>query len=128
MGTRSFIGKMNSDNSITSVYCHFDGYPQHNGKILTTNYITQQQVDCLLTCGDMSVLGPTLDQCSFYKDMGERYIKAKDYETLEQFIKDGQEVWVEYFYVFNHDFWSCYNSDGKRIDLHETMEDDEEDD
>ena len=45
MATRSFIGKLNKDDSITGIYCHFDGYPEHAGRILIDNYLTEQQVD-----------------------------------------------------------------------------------
>ena len=38
MATRSNIGIVNEDDSITAIYCHWDGYPEHNGKILLNHY------------------------------------------------------------------------------------------
>jgi hypothetical protein len=37
MGTRSRIGVMHGDN-VKSVYCHWDGYLEHNGEILLKHY------------------------------------------------------------------------------------------
>lgn len=119
MATRSFIGKINKDDSITAVYCHFDGYPNHVGRILTESYITESQVDSLLAGGDMSTLDHALAQCEFYKDRGETDTKSCTYNSFDQFLYEGKNSWVEYFYLFNHDFWSCYDNDGKRIDVKE---------
>ena len=38
MATRSVIGIVNLDKSITGIYCHYDGYPENNGKILLNHY------------------------------------------------------------------------------------------
>ena len=37
MGTRSRIGVMHGDK-LKSVYCHWDGYLEHNGRILQEHY------------------------------------------------------------------------------------------
>ena len=37
MGTRSRIGIRNADDSVDSIYCHWDGYPDHNGRLLVTD-------------------------------------------------------------------------------------------
>ena len=55
MGTRSRIGIQLSDNSILSVYHHWDGYPQWLGRILKTHYNTKEKVTDLIDGGDMSV-------------------------------------------------------------------------
>lgn len=62
MATRSYIGIKNSDESITFVYCHFDGYPSHHGPILLGHYNTEERVRALLAGGDMSVLGERYNQ------------------------------------------------------------------
>ena len=41
MATRSRIGIQLKDNSVLSVYHHWDGYPQWLGRILTTHYNTK---------------------------------------------------------------------------------------
>ncbi len=56
MGTRSRIGIELQDSSIVSVYCHYDGYPECNGKILKQEYTTKEQVTSLIDGGSMSSL------------------------------------------------------------------------
>jgi hypothetical protein len=56
MGTRSRIGIELKDHSVVSTYCHYDGYPEHNGKILTNLYTTKEQVSNLIDGGSMSSL------------------------------------------------------------------------
>jgi hypothetical protein len=38
MATRSRIGIELEDGVIESIYCHWDGYPENNGKILLEHY------------------------------------------------------------------------------------------
>ena len=54
MGTRSRIGIQLQDNSVLSVYCHYDGYPEFNGRVLRDNYDTVEKVKELIDGGDMS--------------------------------------------------------------------------
>ena len=54
MGTRSLIGKQLKDGSILGVYCHYDGYPEYNGRMLRDKYNTIAKVDKLIDGGDMS--------------------------------------------------------------------------
>jgi hypothetical protein len=53
MATRSYIGVRNTDASVDYIYCHFDGYPEHNGKILTEHYSNASRVRALLELGDL---------------------------------------------------------------------------
>ena len=54
MGTRSRIGIQLQDNSVLSVYCHYDGYPEFNGRVLRDNFDTVEKVRNLIDGGDMS--------------------------------------------------------------------------
>lgn len=56
MGTRSNIGIRNLDNTITGIYCHWDGYPQYVGKILLEHYNDVDRVNALMELGDLSSL------------------------------------------------------------------------
>ena len=57
MGTRSRIGIQLKDNSVLSVYCHYDGYPEFNGRVLRDNYNTIDKVKELIDGGDMFAPG-----------------------------------------------------------------------
>ena len=54
MGTRSRIGIQLKDNSVLSVYCHYDGYPAFNGRVLRDHFDTPEKVKDLIDGGDMS--------------------------------------------------------------------------
>lgn len=55
MGTRSRIGVMHGD-VCKSVYCHWDGYLEHNGRILQ-EYYDSSTANHLVALGDISSLG-----------------------------------------------------------------------
>jgi hypothetical protein len=57
MATRSRIAIENQDGTVTSIYCHFDGYIDGVGKILQENYNTREKMEQLIDLGDISSLG-----------------------------------------------------------------------
>ena len=58
MGTRSRIGVMHG-TICKSVYCHWDGYLEHNGAILQEHY-NSTKANELVALGDMSSLRPEI--------------------------------------------------------------------
>ena len=54
MSTRSRIGYQLPDESYLSVYCHFDGYPEFNGKHLVAHHNSRDAARALIDGGDMS--------------------------------------------------------------------------
>lgn len=58
MSTRSRIGRRNPDGSVTSIYCHFDGYPAGVGATLARHYTDPAKIDALIVLGDISSLAP----------------------------------------------------------------------
>ena len=121
MSTRSRIGIVNADKTITSIYCHNDGYLSHNGRILMNHYKTAQKVRRLMLLGDLSALGETLGkkcnandyqnrpkgQCIAYKrDRSEIDVDALDSQAineLESYVTDSDQ---EYVYLFNDNKWT----------------------
>lgn len=57
MGTRSNIGIQHPDGSYDVIYCHWDGYPSNNGKILYEHYQDLNKIKKLIALGDISSLG-----------------------------------------------------------------------
>ncbi len=76
MGTRSRIGYELPDHSVVSVYCHWDGYVEHNGKILVEHYQNRDDVMELIDGGSMSTLRTrgTWDHSSPLRDENGEYI------------------------------------------------------
>jgi len=118
MATRSYIGVRNTDASVDYIYCHFDGYPDHNGKILTEHYSNINRVNELLNLGDLSVLGQFIgekmdfnkrvqDTCLAYgRDRGESNVSKKN--TGYDELITSQDV--AYVYIFDGDYWECHST------------------
>ena len=56
MSTRSKIGILRKDGTVDHVYSHWDGYPEHNGVILLSEYNNINKMNHLIKNGDMSIL------------------------------------------------------------------------
>ena len=118
MATRSYIGVRNTDASVDYIYCHFDGYPEHNGAILTEYYSNINRVNELLNLGDLSVLGKFIgeknefndrvrDTCLAYgRDRGESNVSKKN-SGYDELITNQD---VDYVYVFDGDYWECHST------------------
>ena len=113
MATRARIGIQLSDDSILSVYHHWDGYPEWLGRILKTHYTDKDQVSELIDGGDMSSCwtncgwqnetrpetGP-----QYYSERGEDCPPRLD-DNVVEFLSDGEE----FAYIFRNGEWICYN-------------------
>lgn len=110
MSTRSTISIKKENGLYDMVYCHFDGYPDGVGSKLEKYYNTPELVNELISNGDMSSLGTSINNCEFYKDVGEDFHNEVDL-TYEQLCKISINVWAEYMYIFNTDenCWKCHD-------------------
>jgi len=124
MGTRSTIAIQNGDGTVTGIYCHWDGYLSHNGRILNENYTTEEAVRELLALGDLSSLGATIGeqqdfdnpvdgQCNAYgRDRGETGIEARTFESHAELI---EQTGQEYDYLFANGVWTVHSYDGTAV-------------
>ena len=62
MGTRSTIALEFADGTVEQVYCHWDGYLDHNGKILQEYYSDPFKLRDLIDQGDLSSLGTVVGE------------------------------------------------------------------
>jgi hypothetical protein len=60
MGTRSTIALEFADGTVQQVYCHWDGYLDHNGKVLQEHYSDPFKLRDLIDLGDISSLGKVI--------------------------------------------------------------------
>jgi hypothetical protein len=102
MGTRSYIGYKDSD-CVKYVYCHWDGYLNGVGRELFYNYRTLDSVKKLISGGSLSFIGPTYEECCYYRD------RPKNIMTVGN-IEEYNDGMVSFFYLFLDDkwFWSTY--------------------
>ena len=154
MSTRCRIGIENKDGTITSIYCHHDGYPEVVGEILVNHYTTEEKIRKLLELGDMSSLGTepvenlrgwetpkagTADwlkaymelhpenQCVIYKTRGED-CPAKTHKDIEEYQRHSRDCWGEYAYLFKNNEWFVLEYDDAELKPVEcVLEKDEED-
>jgi hypothetical protein len=134
MGTRSVIGVMHG-NKAKTVYCHWDGYLDHNGRILLEHY-NSSKANHLVAMGGLSSLGKELgekhpfsphecdskdpleqkrvqDEYNAAKDKGwcTFYKRDRDEEGNEfQVCQSDKEMyeqypWCEYFYLMQDGVW-----------------------
>jgi len=86
MSTNAVIGLL-TDNKVVAVCLHWDGYPDHAGKILLTNYNTTEQLQELLSFGEISSIASTIEDSVFYhRDKGED-LYIEENLTVDQFNK-----------------------------------------
>ena len=103
MSTNSAIGYMRNDGTVRAVYCHWDGYLSHVGKILIENY-DLIGVDDLLDFGNICTLHNTIkDTIFFERDRGEDPVKAGEFKSEHEMV-DGYGS-AEYFYILKDDKW-----------------------
>ena len=114
MATRSRIAIEKEDGTVLSIYCHWDGYPSNNGKILQENYQDREKVEKLISLGNISSLAPEVDipegsdhsfnspdrniVTAFHRDRGEDLNRPRANGTQEEFVRSDVE---EYGYLFS---------------------------
>jgi len=120
MGTRSRIGIQLKDDSILSVYCHYDGYPSFNGKVLREFYNTKEKVSQLINGGNMSCTWTNAGwNNETLPEMGPLYYTMRG-ESIEdnapelsknqsEYLNTADNCGEEYAYLFTGSDWKCYN-------------------
>jgi hypothetical protein len=125
MATRSTIALEYADGTVARVYCHWDGYLGHNGRILQEHYSDPCKLQELIDLGDVSSLRPNIgdkhnfgrfdsdipadeyerlygDMTTFYgRDLGETEVSATRYKNYDDY-HDHPEF-EEYNYILRRD-------------------------
>ena len=140
MATRSTIAIEFADGTVGQVYCHWDGYLSHNGKILLNNYMDPFKVRELIDNGQISSLGAEIgvkhpfdapgtfntpeynaykeqygNMCKFYgRDRGETGVGANYFKDYDDYVKNHQ--YEEYDYILRQEngeaVWYVDSGDG----------------
>ena len=117
MATRSTIGIIdNRTGVVTSIYCHWDGYPEHNGEILVKNWSDPDKIWALMDLGALSSLGEEIGEkhdfntnsqsyCTAYgRDRGEEDVGSQTHDSLGEWLDNGEE----YNYLWDGVRWNCF--------------------
>jgi hypothetical protein len=116
-----------------SVYCHWDGYLENNGRILQEHY-DSTKANQLVALGDLSSLRPNIgekhafsqfeltpeqreqyeldhgDSCTFYgRDRGEEGCEWQVAHTFEEFLDQADGCGAEFYYVMKDGTWYVGN-------------------
>jgi len=139
MGTRSLIGVMHGDKC-KAVYCHWDGYLSHNGKILQEHY-DSAKANHLVALGDLSSLGPNIGEkhefdcphkydtpeylawreakagmCTFYgRDRGETGVDFKVFQNYDEVLDFADDSGLEYYYIMKDGVWYVADYDNREL-------------
>jgi hypothetical protein len=123
---------MHGDN-VKSVYCHWDGYLEHNGAILQEHY-DSVKANQLVALGDLSSLKPNIGEkhafsqfelraeevagyklltenmCTFYgRDRGETGTEWKTHTNFVDFFAEVEGSWCEWYYIMRDGVWYVGN-------------------
>ena len=140
MATRSTIALEYADGTVGQIYCHWDGYLEHNGKILQEHY-DSAKANNLVALGDISSLGTKIGEVhpfspydskedkvayeaaqeagwtTFYgRDRGETGVEFTCHSDFTSFLEQCDSGGVEYYYIMRDGVWYCgttYESDAK---------------
>lgn len=110
MATRSMICKVYTDGSVEGIYCHWDGYPDHQLPLLKGHYTTDGAIQDLLALGDLSSLGASPQTCeAYHRDRGEPFIPSHTFSSLSDLLKNNDALLgIEWVYAHVDGDWKCY--------------------
>lgn len=119
MSTHSVIGVMHGDK-VKAVYCHWDGYLEHNGDLLLKNY-DSPKANHLVSLGSISSLGRSVvPECDYHcfdtPERGVTVFYGRDRgDTGQEFrvFHSDQEMFEYYeesfYYVMRDGVWYFSN-------------------
>ena len=131
MATRSAIGYINIDGTVTGTYCHWDGYPEHNGAVLKESYTNTDKIRQLIAGGEISSLDDEIGEkhpfsqfeenmtseefiqakrnytTYYHRDRGEEWerVKPNTFAGVPEFIDHYDPCGCEYYYIWNGKEW-----------------------
>ena len=141
MATRSTIALEYANGQVDQVYCHWDGYLDHNGKILLEHYKDPFKVQLLMDLGDISSLGSDVGEqhsfdnpfpygsaeynaeverrqgiTTFYgRDRGETGTGAKRFADFADYKKEHQYEEYEYILRTDGNWYVCQYGKGYEL-------------
>ena len=110
MATRAIVAMQLKDGNFLSIYHHWDGYPDHLGKVLFDHYKTYGDVYNYISGGDIS---STEDDGTpnYYKDMGEdpERVAPVTSRVEAEVFRRAREC-CDYIYLFKDGIWQTGKS------------------
>lgn len=142
MGTRSSIA-VKHGTRVKGIYCHWDGYLDHNGRILLGHY-DSTKANNLVAFGNLSGLQAEIgeqhafskfdtpgiesrvhneDWCTFYgRDRGESGQEFQSFASEDEWMDYFEGSGCEYFYLMDSGVWYVSENGRDLVPLHEAVE------
>ena len=126
MSTRSMIAIQDADGACYAIYCHFDGYVSHMGKMLTTYFNDDENAAELINNGELRSIDVSSEDENkvilehFEEDFESREIEY--YDTVEDMLNAFQNSDREYLYIWDDviETWlyrkNIYTNNGKMVE------------
>jgi hypothetical protein len=111
MGTRSNIAYQKPNGKVVVMYCHYDGYPEYNGKILYNHYNHHKKAIALVDNGYQSGLKETIIESNEGRVHQE---PPQTFHSIHAFLMNVQFD-IEWIYLFKNNSW--YVAETKMIKL-----------
>ena len=122
MATRSIIAMKINEKESMAIYCHYDGYLEHNGMLLELFYNAPEKVEKLINMGDLYCLeqelepDPTKPHTRLHPQKNVSIFYGRDTQSADS---DAVTVatdqlgnlsnWIEHIYWFDGKEWKHSN-------------------
>ena len=137
MATRSTIAIEHQDGTVEQIYCHWDGYLDHNGRLLLEHWTDPAKLRQLIDLGNLSVLGAVLgdqwsviraqhdnsskfeEPCTFYgRDLKYEDTGPKQFKNFDDYAQNHE--YQAYEYILRRDgkwYVQSYQTNNRLIEL-----------
>ena len=111
-GTRGQFGIIDKKGNITSVYTHYDSYPENMLPLIKKHYKDANKVKDVIVKGDSSGLD-AFDKMSFYVDRGDVTTPTTGKKSdIARYLNDiKNDAWAEYVYLYDESDKKWYMAD-----------------
>jgi hypothetical protein len=149
MATRSTIAVEHEDGTVSAISAHWDGYLEHNGKLLASYYDSRLAAEFLISKGSLSSLGKKVgtkhpfsphdsglsmdeyeakygDMCTYYgRDRGEEDTEPTKFSSYDEYLEKLQSEEFNYILrdVDGEPVWfvTSYDDDDGPVRLSEAL-------
>ena len=124
MSTRSMIAVQDADGACYAVYCHFDGYVSHMGRMLTTYFNSDEKAADLVNEGEVRAIEISAENEVVLEYFEPAFDKREIeyYDTVVDMLNAFQNSDREYLYIWDDviETWlyrkNVYTSNGKMVE------------
>ncbi len=99
MSTTCTIAIQDDHGRFRSIYCNYDGYPEHMLKVLNEHFNKRDDASLLIKGGDVRFVDDT-GTVDYYSERGENWAKIKPRDHLDNQTLIGETRDTNYTYIF----------------------------